>query len=129
MKGNWNTPAGRDIVWRLRSAKSAEYLAKIITSGNVPEREIPRYLRAFDFLPASPEKNKALLQLTAAGSKSKMVATEALQRLKNLNLETHPEVKTAVMTMLTAVKGKPEFVEIVRDFKIKDQGKGCSRSR
>ncbi|MHA3774576.1 PVC-type heme-binding CxxCH protein [Verrucomicrobiota bacterium sgz303538] len=124
VNGNWNTPAGRDIIWRLRSAKSAEYLAKVLTEKAAPDTELPRYLRAFDFLPPSPEKNKALVQLAALGPQSKMIATEALQRLKNVNLNTNAELKNALNSMLVAAKGQPEFVELVRDFNIKDQGEG-----
>ena len=36
------TLAGRDIIWRLRSAKAAGYLAKIIEDQNVATDEKPR---------------------------------------------------------------------------------------
>ncbi len=45
---NWNTPAGRDIVWRCRSPKACKYLAEII-SETESEEEQYRYFRAFDF--------------------------------------------------------------------------------
>ena len=53
----WNTPAGRDIVWRSRAKKTPEILAKIIKGAK--EEEQPRYFRAFDFL-TGPEKEAAL---------------------------------------------------------------------
>ncbi len=44
----WNTPGGRDIVWRSRSPKACHFLAEIIaTTPN--EQEQLRYFRAFDF--------------------------------------------------------------------------------
>jgi putative heme-binding domain-containing protein len=46
---------------------------------------------------------------------------EALSRLKGQDLEANPTLKTAVLKVLEQVKGKPAFVEIVRDFKLKDQ--------
>jgi putative heme-binding domain-containing protein len=49
------------------------------------------------------------------------VALEALNRLKGIDLESNPAVKTAVLKILEQVKGTPQFVEIVRDFKIKGQ--------
>jgi hypothetical protein len=45
----WNTPAGRDIVWRSRSAKALPFLVKIIKDAKTPEAEQARYMRAFDF--------------------------------------------------------------------------------
>src|SRR5438874_8954124 len=48
-------------------------------------------------------------------------AMEALNRHKCIYLESNPAVKTAVMKILDQSKGTPQFVEIVRDFKIKGQ--------
>ena len=59
----WNTPAGRDIIWRSRAAKTPELLAKIMKDPATTKDSQPRYLRAFDFLPKSPEKEKALQDL------------------------------------------------------------------
>ena len=49
------------------------------------------------------------------------VVIEALSRLKGIDLEANPAVKTAVLKVLDQIRGKPQFVELVRDFKIKDQ--------
>jgi putative membrane-bound dehydrogenase-like protein len=62
----WNTPAGRDIIWRSRSTKTAPLLAKLINDKNVPEKERQRYFRAMDFVPPSPEKDQALIELLSA---------------------------------------------------------------
>lgn len=44
----WDTPGGRDIVWRCRSSKACKYLAKIIQNTQSVEQQY-RYFRAFDF--------------------------------------------------------------------------------
>lgn len=62
----WNTPAGRDIIWRSRAPKAASYLAKIILDPSTPEAERPRYIRALDFL-SGPEKDAALIEMLGAG--------------------------------------------------------------
>jgi putative membrane-bound dehydrogenase-like protein len=118
----WNTPAGRDIIWRLRSSASAAYLAKILTDKATTPADQPRYLRAFDFLPANPEKNKVLIELASLGAQSNFIATEALQRLKSVDVNTTPELKSAIDSMLVATKGTPQFIELVRDFKVKGRG-------
>ncbi len=51
----WNTPAGRDLVWRCRSPKACEYLSKIILSIPEPADQF-RYFRAFDFHEANATK-------------------------------------------------------------------------
>jgi len=58
---------------------------------------------------------------TSSQETSNSVALEALSRLKGIDLESNPAVKNAVLKVLEQVKGTPQFVEIVRDFKIKGQ--------
>ena len=58
----WDTPAGRDVVWRSRSKQTPALLVKLITDKKTTEPEKQRYLRAFDFI-NGPEKDAALLQL------------------------------------------------------------------
>ncbi len=58
----WDTPAGRDVVWRSRSKQTPALLVKVITDKKTTEPEKQRYLRAFDFI-NGPEKDAALLQL------------------------------------------------------------------
>lgn len=120
--GHWDTAAGRDIIWRLRTPKTLPFLAKLATDPATPKDVVPRYLRALDFLPASDEKTKALLDLARLAEKNDYVAGEALQRLKGS--DSNPEVKALVMEMLKASRGTNRFVELVRDFKLDGQGPG-----
>jgi putative membrane-bound dehydrogenase-like protein len=114
----WNTPAGRDIVWRLRSAKSAEYLARIIVDQSVAPEEKPRFVRAFDFLPASPQKSQALVAIASTAPAVGLIQ-EALVRLKG---NTSPEVGTALKGALEKSRGTLQFVELMRDFGVKGHG-------
>ena len=58
----WNTPAGRDVIWRSRATGTPALLAKILGQEGLSEAEQARYFRAFDFL-TGPEKDKALESL------------------------------------------------------------------
>jgi putative membrane-bound dehydrogenase-like protein len=109
----WNTPGGRDIVWRVRASKSPEYLAKILTDESVSANEKPRFVRAFDFLPASESKDKALLQLASLGAKNIEVSREALARLKG---NKSPEIAKLLPDTLAKVKGTPAFIDLVAAF-------------
>ncbi len=51
-------------------------------------------------------------------------AIEALSRLKGLDLDASPALKGAVLKILATTRGTPQFVDIVRDFKLADQGVG-----
>lgn len=46
---DWNAPAGREIVWRMRSDEALPYLVKVLKDPKTPEEKHPRYMRAFDF--------------------------------------------------------------------------------
>jgi len=116
---HWNTPAGRDIIWRSRAPQSASFLAAIIKDGNTPENERARYFRAFDFI-KDPEKKAALLTLLAAPPSANAV-TETLSRLDRGDFNTNPSVKTAVLAALATMRGTPDFVNLVRDFHLKGQ--------
>jgi putative membrane-bound dehydrogenase-like protein len=61
---SWNTPAGRDIVWRIRSSKAPALIVKIIQDKNTPKQDRDRFFRALDFV-SGPEKDAALVQLLA----------------------------------------------------------------
>ncbi|MEQ1861129.1 MAG: PVC-type heme-binding CxxCH protein [Chthoniobacteraceae bacterium] len=117
---NWNSPGGRDIIWRMRTPKAAPYLVKILEDPSAQDK--PRYVRAFDFLPASPGKTKALVQLATAGKAGDDIAREALVRLKGVDLNAEPAVAAAMNGALEKAKGTLQFIELVRDFGIKGQG-------
>jgi hypothetical protein len=60
--GNWNTPAGRDIVWRVRAPGAAAAMVEIIADESVPLEKTDRYFRSLEFHP--PEvRTEALEQL------------------------------------------------------------------
>lgn len=50
------------------------------------------------------------------------VQIEALNRLKGVDLESNAALKSAVLRVLEKTRGTPEFVTIVRDFKLKGHG-------
>src|SRR5262249_47969856 len=49
------------------------------------------------------------------------IALEALRRLKGVDLEANPTLKAAVLKVVDATRGTPQYVELVREFNIKGQ--------
>ena len=62
---NWNTPAGREIIWRSRSSKTPALLVKIIQDGSLNAEQRDHYFRSLDFI-TGPEKDAALVELLTA---------------------------------------------------------------
>ena len=108
VKGNWNTAGGRDIVWRLRTPKAAPLLAQLLLA----DPSQLRYLRSFDFIPDSAERDAALLQLAKANP-SLTVLTESLQRLTRTAAQKSPEFKALLEETLARSQGKPAFVDLI----------------
>jgi putative membrane-bound dehydrogenase-like protein len=112
----WNTPAGRDIVWRTRSVKAAGYLAKLLQD---KESAHLRYMRSFDFLPKGDARNAALIEIATSGKASEEIAREALGRLKGVNNDA---VAKAISGALEKAKDTAAFIQLARDFGAKGQG-------
>ena len=56
----WNSPAGRDVIWRTHTPKAAELLGKLAVDKAATAADRDRYLRALDFIPKCKEKDDAL---------------------------------------------------------------------
>jgi putative membrane-bound dehydrogenase-like protein len=61
----WDSPTGRDIVWRSRSKKTPALLVKIISDKSLSTQDRERYFRSLDFI-SGPEKDAALVELLTA---------------------------------------------------------------
>jgi hypothetical protein len=60
--GNWDTPSGRDIVWRIRAPKAAEALVQIISDPSLELKDTDRYFRSLEY--HDPEvRTKAMKKL------------------------------------------------------------------
>ena len=57
VKGEWNTPTGRDIVWRSRATKSVPMLVKMITAKEATQQQKDRGMRALEFI-SGPERSR-----------------------------------------------------------------------
>jgi putative heme-binding domain-containing protein len=64
----------------------------------------------------------SLLAFTAGAQNAAPI--EALQRLKGMDLEANPALKAAVLRVAEQSRGTPEYVAIVRDFKLAGQRDG-----
>ena len=121
----WNTPAGRDVLWRSRAAVTPGYLAKILSLPDLSQADAARYLRAFDFQAESDEKRAALVDLALASPGGNVVtpafiAAEALLRLNDFDIQGQPQHKAAVESVLGHVHGTPQFAQLVQKFELAD---------
>ena len=118
--GKASSAASRnDVVWRSRAKATPDQLASIL-GGKLEKNEVPRYLRAFDFL-SGPEKDGALIALAFGAGKDAsparlLVAQEALKRLGNFDPKKDAKYSKALDGLLERSKGTPQFVDLVNRF-------------
>jgi putative membrane-bound dehydrogenase-like protein len=115
------TAAGRDVIWRSRAQKTPELLGRIIRDHAVKIEELPRYFRAFDFVPASPEKDSVLLNLVSAeptgdAARKNLVLSESARRLKHIDLAKQPQLTAQLERMLQKSSDKSAYVELIAQF-------------
>ncbi|MFN0195165.1 MAG: PVC-type heme-binding CxxCH protein [Planctomycetaceae bacterium] len=115
----------RDIVWRSRSPQTPELIAEIMAKPEWTKQDLPRYLRAFDFLSGS-EKETVLTKLafepaTGEVERQTFVASEALSRLPGFDIDTKPDFKPALENILDQLIGTPQFIALVDKFQVRSR--------
>ncbi len=120
---NWNSAAGRDILWRSRAAVTPSYLGRILSSAGLDAGEAARYLRAFDFQPASDAKHRNLRQLafgraSSGSTRPFFIAAEALLRLPKFDVETDPAMRDSLETLLARGQGTEQYARLVQRYEL-----------
>ncbi len=116
--------AFRDVVWRSRDKQTPGWLATIVSSSEVKADEYPRFMRAFDFQPPSEAKQKALLELAFSdlpADRQAFVSTEAITRLKGVDLKSQPQLAGPINKALDRMQGTTTFIELVGKFGVTDR--------
>jgi putative membrane-bound dehydrogenase-like protein len=119
----WNTPAGRDIVWRSRARQTPELLAQLISQGSSSAGPLPRYFRAFDF--QSGEAKSEALRTLAFGDfggeaeERELIITESLGRL-NPNELQDAKLREALSSILKGLPRSEQFVSLVGKFGVSE---------
>jgi putative membrane-bound dehydrogenase-like protein len=118
---DWNTPAGRDIVWRARSARALPLLEKLASDPATPVADRLRYFRALDFHPAeSRQKSLLALLATPAGASAELTPV-ILTQLDAKTAGSVPEVQAALQRTLTASRGTSQYVELVDRYGVRTE--------
>jgi putative membrane-bound dehydrogenase-like protein len=128
---DWNTPAGRDIIWRSRGDVSPEYLTRIINSPDLDMDGTKRYLRAFDLQEESETRTQSLrklaLDVPVSDQQAAFAASEALLRIEDSDLNGEPEVRERITAILEGIEGTEQFAELVRRFELREHYAGLMR--
>ena len=125
---NWNTPAGRDMVWRSRAGAALPMLATIISDPEIDVSKNLKFFRAFDFH-TDTAKQRILLSLLNSNSGEEKGANESLIRVYTLlqldasKLVITPSIKNMIQASLESTKGSAQFLDLLSKYNIKNQNR------
>jgi putative membrane-bound dehydrogenase-like protein len=114
-----------DIVWRSRGSQTAELLAMQIGTGNAPNEDLPRFMRAFDFQ-KSDNKESVLFNLAFGydgrgdQERANFVNSEAIKRLGS-GIKSRDGAVVALNKLLDRVAGTTQFVDLVTRFEMSER--------
>ena len=119
---NWNTPAGRDIVWRSRSESALPLLAKIVSDPAADPGTTLKFFRAFDFH-REPAKQAVLLSLLQGNHPAQdRIDAIVLMLLDAGKLPSSPAFKESLEKGLLAVKGTAAYSDLVGRYHLTTKG-------
>lgn len=118
---NWNTGAGRDIVWRARADAALPMLAEIITDPEINVENKPRYFRVFHFH-FSEKKDELISILQSDLQNQQQLNVMALKQMDRSALEDSPIVETKLDEALQSTKGTQQYLDLVEKFELDTQG-------
>ncbi|MEO6527466.1 MAG: PVC-type heme-binding CxxCH protein [Gemmatimonadaceae bacterium] len=116
----WNTPAGRDIVWRARSARALPMLQQLAIDSTTGADRL-RYFRALDFHEAEARQRTLLSILATPAGQSAALAPVILTQLDTKAAKSLPDVRSALQRTLASMRGTAKYVELVEKYDARDQ--------
>ncbi len=121
---DWNSAAGQDIVWRMRTKESIPLLAELINSSEANTyTDRLRYFRAFDFQ-TDPMKEQVLADLAVQEHPNQEAITMlALNHISTATVQRSPKLKNALKQSLSSIEGTQEYLELIKRYDLKEYNK------
>jgi len=121
VNNEWNTSAGRDIVWRARAKKALPLLKEIIEDPKIDPEKNLKFFRALDFYPDADKQ--LVLKALLKGNHPKQTFINAIALLQ-IDADKVPNAAASqqlISESLKSVKGRPEFILLVEKYQIKNR--------
>jgi putative membrane-bound dehydrogenase-like protein len=118
---NWNTPAGRDVIWRSRAAAALPLLTQIIESPQTAAEDRPRYFRALAFHDSTQTQQLLRSLLALNHPQQAQIDALALYLLEADPANISPDVQQAINRALESARGTQAFVDLVQRFQLRDR--------
>jgi len=119
----WDSPANREIVWRVRAKDAAMKLGALIAAENQGLAATDRYFRALEFHPAQTRR-VAMEQLInrqqpeSGDPFQDAILVRALERAGDLPWQSREEINKAVLRHIERNVDSPDFLSLVKRFQV-----------
>lgn len=118
----WKSPAGRDLVWRVRSSLCIGYLKDLILDSATPQQQKVRLFRALDFHRDTAAREEALLAILEASHPAQTeIRNIALTHISPEAEKKYPLVRKVLRQSLDEIVGTENYLDIVKRFKLDNQ--------
>jgi putative membrane-bound dehydrogenase-like protein len=119
----WNSPAGRDLIWRSRARATPALLSKLIQTA-APDENVARYFRALDFL-ADVDVQPIIAALAVADLsgdevRKSLISAESMRRLKDVGLLRGGN-QAAIANLLNRIRGTAYYVQMIGQLDLKER--------
>lgn len=118
---DWNTPAGRMIVWRLRTPESTQLLTELVADPAVDTSWLPRYLRAYHFKPREGKDAALAGLLEVEHPHSKMIRENVLAMVSPEYVRRHTGFRQKVRQLLPELEGTHAWFKAVEGMRLREQ--------
>ncbi|MDP4285053.1 MAG: PQQ-dependent sugar dehydrogenase [Bacteroidota bacterium] len=122
MGAEWNSTAGRDIVWRSRAKATLPLLAQIIEDPRIDPEKNLKFFRALDFQSDSGKQVILSSLLKGHHPKQSFINAIALLQMNQDRLPHTAASRQLINQSLESVKGRPEFILLAEKYHVKDKG-------
>ena len=122
MGSEWNSSAGRDIVWRSRAKAALPMLEQIIEDPNIDPEKNLKFFRALDFHADSGKQQVLTSLFNGHHPKQPFINAIALLQLDSGALPHTAASRQFISESMESVKKRPEFILLVEKYKLKDKG-------
>ncbi len=118
---NWNTPANREIVWRLRIPETIPLITEILQDEQLNEKQIAHFFRALHFQPKVNKDSHLAPLLTANHPQQTLINAYTLSNLSPGFYQQSKQGKAIVEALLPTIEGTPEWLDAITSMKLSNQ--------
>ncbi len=124
---NWQSEAGKEIVWRIRAKESVPMLVSLIKEQSIPSPQLASYFRALDFKDHPGKDNYLLDMLNWNHPLKNQIQAYAIGQMDAEFVYSSPKHIGMVKEVLPKIEGTPEWIMVIKNLELKDQNEALLR--